>query len=100
MPKFNEIKPEHRPYGTAADDDRGTEYVASIHPNQTGGMCMVDIVVLRSGQVITLNDECLVVWPSLQAWEDSFETGDGGAASIDLYALKKQEEYESDDADV
>lgn len=100
MPKFNEIKPEHRPYGTAADDDRGTEYVASIHTDQTGGMCMVDIVVLRSGQVITLNDECLVVWPSLQAWEDSFETGDGGAASIDLYALKKQEEYESDDADV
>lgn len=100
MPKFNEIKPEHRPYGTAADDDRGTEYVASIHTHQTGGMCMVDIVVLRSGQVITLNDECLVVWPSLQAWEDSFETGDGGAASIDLYALKKQEEYESDDADV
>ena len=100
MPKFNEIKPEHRPYGTAADDDRGTEYVASIHTGQTGGMCMVDIVVLRSGQVITLNDECLVVWPSLQAWEDSFETGDGGAASIDLYALKKQEEYESDDADV
>ena len=100
MPKFNEIKPEHRPYGTAADDDRGTEYVASIHTEQTGGMCMVDIVVLRSGQVITLTDECLVVWPSLQAWEDSFETGDGGAASIDLYALKKQEEYESDDADV
>ena len=100
MPKFNPPKPDPRPHATAADDDKGPEFIASIHTDQTGGMCMVDIVVLRSGQVITLNDECLVVWPSLQAWEDSFETGDGGAASIDLYALKKQEEYESDDADV
>jgi len=95
MPKFSEIKPEHRPYGTAADDDRGAEYVASIHTDQTGGMCMVDIITLRSGQVITLNDECLVVWPSLKSWEDSFETGDGGAASIDLCAIDG-----GDDADV
>ena len=92
MPKFNEIKPEDRPYGTAADDDKGTEYVASIHTDQTGGMCMVDIVVLRSGQVLTVNDECVMAWPSLQAWYDSFETGDSGAASIDLCAIDADDE--------
>ena len=93
MPKFSEIKPEHRPYGTAADDDKGTEYVASIHTDQTGGMCMVDIVVLRSGQVITLNDECLYVWPSLDAWYESIDAGDDSAilGGIDLMPIDGQE---------
>ena len=79
MPKFNEIKPEYRPYGTTADDDKGTEFVASIHTDQTGGMCMVDIITLRSGQVITLNDESLCVWPSIDAWYESIDDGDDSA---------------------
>jgi len=84
MPKFNEIKPEHRPFGTGATDELGTEFVASIHTAQTGGMCMVDVVVLRSGQAITINDECLLVWPSLQAWENSFEDGEDLAMACAL----------------
>ena len=84
MPKFDHIKPEHRPHGTSIDDDKGTECIASIHTEQTGGFCMVDVVVLRSGQVLTLNDEIVVLWPSLQAWEDSFDTGALGTAFIGL----------------
>ncbi len=95
MPKFSEIKPEHRPYGTAADDDKGTEFVASIHTDQTGGMCMVDIVVLRSGQVLTVNDECVMAWPSLQAWYDSATDDSATLGIIDLSHLT-----EVDNADV
>ena len=97
MPKFKEIKPEDRPHGTAADDDKGTEFIASIHTDQTGGMCMIDIVVLRSGQVIALTDELLGVWPSLDAWYDSIDDGDDSAilGSIDLMPIDG-----ADDADV
>ena len=37
------------------------DYVKSIDTYFTGGGCTVDVITLTSGQVISLNDECLVV---------------------------------------
>ena len=93
MPQFNEIKPEDKRFGTARNDNKGTEFVQSIHTDQTGGMCMVDVIVMRSGRALTITDECVVAWPSLEAWEDSFETGDEGSMGgiIDLTSIKDGE---------
>jgi len=88
MPQFKEISPENKRFGTTKSEDKGTEFIASIHTDQTGGLCMVDVVTLRSGKVLTITDECVVAWPSLSAWhtksdftgcpEGSFETGEHG----------------------
>ena len=93
MPQFSEIKPKDKRFGTTINDDKGTEYVQSIHTDQTGGLCMVDVVVLRSGRALTITDECVVAWPSLKAWENSFETGEAGSMGgiIDLTSIKEVE---------
>lgn len=78
MPQFKEISPEDKRFGTTKSEDKGTEFIASIHTDQTGGLCMVDVVTLRSGKVLTITDECVIAWPSLSAWEASFETGEHG----------------------
>jgi len=93
MPQFDKIKPEDRPFGTARNDNKGTEYVRSIHTDQTGGMCMVDVLIMHSGRVLTITDECVVAWPSIKSWEDSFETGEEGSmgGSIDLTSIKDRE---------
>ena len=78
MPQFKEISPEDKRFGTTKSEDKGTEFIASIHTDQTGGLCMVDVVTLRSGKVLTITDECIIAWPSLSAWEASFEPGEHG----------------------
>ena len=36
------------------------EYIKEIVTEQTGGGCMVDYIVLKSGHVIGVNDEVIV----------------------------------------
>lgn len=50
-----------------------SDYIKSIETENTGGHCMVDVIKLTSGFVITLNDECLVVWEKMQDWIDNEE---------------------------
>ena len=82
MPHFKEIKSEDKRFGTTTRDDKGTEFVASIHTDQTGGLCMVDVITLRSGKVLTISDECVVAWSSVSAWDNGSEGAIGG--TIDL----------------
>lgn len=46
------------------------EYVTKIETVNTGGNCLVDIITLWDGRVITLNDECLCVFKNEQAFYD------------------------------
>ena len=70
---------------------------------------MVDVIVMRSGHVLTITDEVVVVWPTLTAWENTYETGeDDSIGSVDLTEspmpewvvdamMKEQEENEDPD---
>lgn len=62
------------------------EFVTKIETVNTGGGCMVDIVHLWDGRVITLNDECLCVFKSESAfWDDQ-----GESAEISHYFGKRR----------
>lgn len=44
------------------------EYIKKIDTVNTGGGCMVDLIHLHDGRVIGLNDECAVLYESLDAF--------------------------------
>ena len=44
------------------------EYIQKIDTVNTGGGCMVDLIHLHDGRVIGLNDECAVLYESLDAF--------------------------------
>jgi hypothetical protein len=53
------------------------EYVTKVATVNTGGHCMVDFVHLWDGRVITLNDECLCVFKSPDAfWDDQGDSAE------------------------
>ena len=47
-------------------------FIKRIFTENTGGGCMVDFIELPDGRVIGLNDECIVLYPTMQ----SFYVGD------------------------
>lgn len=52
------------------------QFVASVFTESTGGGCMVDFIVLIDGRVVGLNDECVVLYPSQEAFYQGDEEGD------------------------
>lgn len=46
------------------------EYIEELLTINSGGGVMLDAVVLKSGHVIGISDECLCVYPSRAEWED------------------------------
>jgi len=58
-----------------------TEFIAEIQSHETGGNCSVDLVVLKDGRVLGINDECVVLYASM----DDFNEGQTlSRQSIDL----------------
>jgi len=56
-------------------------FIKSIETMNTGGGCMVDMLILEDGRVIALNDEICALYPSMQ----EFSEGDGiDTQSIEL----------------
>lgn len=41
-------------------------YISKITTENTGGGCMVDFIYLSDGRVMTLNDECVCIFESVQ----------------------------------
>lgn len=48
-------------------------YVKKVWTENTGGGCMVDMIELEDGRVIGINDECLVVYPSYDAFYNGID---------------------------
>ena len=57
------------------------EFIKEIQTHETGGNCPVDLVVLKDGRVIGINEECAVLYPSLDAF---YEFSGNTLASFDL----------------
>ncbi|MBD9363772.1 hypothetical protein [Methylomonas fluvii] len=47
-----------------------TEYVKSVSSWDSGGGILVDIVELKSGRVLGITDESVVLYPSMAALEE------------------------------
>lgn len=52
-------------------------YVTKTWTENTGGGCMVDFIQLDDGRVITVNDESLAVWQSVDAFYKAAEGYEG-----------------------
>lgn len=48
------------------------EYIEKVFSENTGGGSIVDFIVLKSGQVLGMNDECVVLYSSM----DDFWSGE------------------------
>jgi hypothetical protein len=63
------------PNGQPPDDDDGLpepfEFIRDIQTENTGGGCMVDVITLKSGKVVTISGDAVAVWPSAAAWQSS-----------------------------
>lgn len=59
-----------------------TTHVAAITEAQTGGNCMVSLVTLADGRVLGINDECVVLYRSMDDFEN--DMGDVDRPAIDL----------------
>lgn len=44
------------------------EFIHELQSFDSGGNCPVDLVVLKDGRVIGINEECAVLYPSLNAF--------------------------------
>lgn len=58
-----------------------TEYIASIETINTGGGCLVDVITLKDGRVIGLNDECVVMYKNMDDF-NSLENADRPAFTL------------------
>ena len=45
-------------------------YIKDVYTENTGGHCMVDFVVLKSGRVIGITDESLCVYRDFKSYDD------------------------------
>lgn len=62
----------------AAAEQGPFQFIKQVFTENTGGGCMVDFIELKTGQVIGLNDECVVLYPSMVAYrEGTVEDFDG-----------------------
>lgn len=61
-----------------------SEHIANVETVDTGGHIKVDIVHLKSGQVVTVTADCIVVWKSLEDYEKSFDGYSAECAVVNL----------------
>lgn len=47
--------------------------IESVRAEHTGGGCMVDFILLKDGRLIVIDENCLVLYPGV----DAFYAGDG-----------------------
>ena len=52
------------------------QFIKCVSSQNTGGGCMVDFIELHDGRLIGLNDECIVLYPSVDAFYDGDENGE------------------------
>jgi len=57
------------------------DYISEVFSWDSGGNSMVDFVVLKDGKVLGINDECVVLYDSMEDFE-SFENKDRKAFSL------------------
>ena len=46
----------------------GTRRVISQECDNTGGGCMIDVIIFANGKVITANEECMQIYPTLDLY--------------------------------
>ena len=46
------------------------KFIKAVTTENTGGGCMVDFVLLYNGQVLGLNDECVVLYDNMEDFWD------------------------------
>ncbi len=69
---------ERQQESTASSEQGSFQFIKQVFTENTGGGCMVDFIELKTGQVIGLNDECVVLYPSMVAYrEGAVEDFDG-----------------------
>lgn len=69
---------ERQQESTVSSEQGSFQFVEQVFTENTGGGCMVDFIELKTGQVIGLNDECVVLYPSMGAYrEGTVEDFDG-----------------------
>ena len=56
-------------------------YIQKIQTVNTGGGCYVDLITMQDGQVIGLNDECIVLYKNM---EDFWECSSNNKQTITL----------------
>lgn len=49
------------------------KFVESVYTENTGGGCLVDIVTLQDGRIIGISEECIVLYPSIDAFFDGID---------------------------
>ncbi len=82
------------------------QYIDRVVVEQTGGGCMVDFVELKDGRVVGINDECVVLYPSRDAFysdelfphfdRPSAATETRGPADLGTFIRELQVEYPLD----
>lgn len=72
----------HFPDEGAPESDE-LSHIDQTYSENTGGGCMVDVLVLKSGKVISISDDSVAVWPSLSHWQNS-DTGGNGKNWMEL----------------
>lgn len=66
-------------------DEAGTMFVDSVEAWEPLGPSSVDLVTLSDGRVLGINDECVVLYPSREAFENSGHSFDASnCPSINL----------------
>ena len=58
--------------------------ITAIRCDQTGGMCMVDVIMFRNGWCVSLTDEVACLWRSVADWDRSWEGDVGCEEAIEL----------------
>jgi hypothetical protein len=58
------------------------EYIKRVFPENTGGGSMVDFIELNDGRIIGINDECAVLYRSM---DDFYECETRSRQCIDFY---------------
>jgi hypothetical protein len=60
-------------------------YIKKIFSENTGGNCMVDMVELNDGRILSITDDCVILFDSLDAFYDENAAGNNNAGQwIDL----------------
>lgn len=49
-----------------------TTYIKDITAENTGGHCLVDLVHLHTGQILGIDDDCVVLYANQQDYDDCF----------------------------
>lgn len=61
-----------------------SKYITSIETIDTGGHVEVDLIHLKTGQVMTVTDDAVCVWASLEDYEKSFDGYSAECAVVNL----------------